>query len=313
MPCPQQKSSKFFTTVRDDCAMKSITEKVVDFISMRVSGNYDVVDLTWFNQYGNVINNLQGDFVLAVDVADPPYFLAEKLTWMRSLNKPVYYVGPIIKDFPFPIIPFFGWLRFRFQNITNKIKHENFFVSFNRKPHEHRQIYFDIFKKYPDLISKGYCSFFEIQPKHELASLTLDKDINKLQSLAQEIDEKQLYSSFEIVCETSATNNHVFLTEKFLKCVASETPLLFLGDHNTLTMLKKYYGFTQFGPDDSYDSEPDYSARVENVLTIAKNFYNYPLRQVYDNAKRNAEHLHEHFDAIHDKCVYKALEKIANV
>ena len=70
---------------------------------MRVSGNYDVVDLTWFNQYGNVINNLQGDFVLAVDVADPPIF---SINLMRSLNKPVYYVVQIIKDFLFPLFPF---------------------------------------------------------------------------------------------------------------------------------------------------------------------------------------------------------------
>ena len=41
--CPLQKSHKFFTTVKDDCAMKSITEQVVDFICMRISGNYDVV------------------------------------------------------------------------------------------------------------------------------------------------------------------------------------------------------------------------------------------------------------------------------
>lgn len=305
--CPLQKSHKFFTTVKDDCAMKSITLKVIDFICMRISGNYDVVDLTWFNLYDKSINNLQGDFVLAVDVADPPYFLKEKLEWMRNLNRPVYYVGPIIKNFPFPIIPFFGWLRFRFQELTNKIKHEDFFVSFNRKPHWHRQVYFDNLKKYPDLLAEGYCSFFEIQPKHELAKLDLDKNINKLQSLAQQIDEKQLYSSFEIVCETSATNNHIFLTEKFLKCVSSETPLLFLGDLKTLTTLKTYYGFNDFGPDDTYDLEPDYNKRVENVLTIAKNFFSHPLQKTYDNAKRNAEHLFRNFDQIHDSYVEKAL------
>ena len=110
--------------------MKSITLKVIDFICMRISGNYDVVDLTWFNLYDKSINNLQGDFVLAVDVADPPYFLEEKLNWMHNLDRPVYYVGPIIKNFPFPIIPFFGWLRFRFQDLSTKIKHEDFFCIF---------------------------------------------------------------------------------------------------------------------------------------------------------------------------------------
>lgn len=287
--------------------MKSITEKVIDFICTRVSGNYDIVDLTWFNLHDDSINFLQGDFVFAVDVADPPYFLEEKLAWLRSLNKPVYYVGPIIKNFPFPIIPFFGWLRFRHQELTTKIKHDNFFVSFNRKPHPHRQEYFNRLKRHPDLVDKGYCSFFEIQPKHELASLELDNDIFKLQSLAQQIDEKQRYSSFEIVCETSATSNHVFLTEKFLKCICSETPLLFLGDQNTLSTLKTYYGFKDFGPDDSYDLEPVYDIRVENVLSIAKNFFTYPLQKTYDNAKLNAEHLFTRFDKIHDIYVERAL------
>ena len=302
-----QKLPKFYTTVRADCAMKLITEKVINFISDRISGNYDIIDLTWFDQYDESIKNLKGDFVLAVDVADPPYFLPEKLAWMKGLSKPVYYVGPIIKNFPYPIIPFFGWLRFRFQNITNKVKHENFFVSFNRKPHKHRQIYFNEISNHPDLISKGYCSFFEIQPKHELAQLTLDNNIFKLQSLAQEIDEKQLYSSFEIVCETSATNYHVFLTEKFNKCISSETPLLLIGDYNTLTTLKTYYGFHDFGPDDSYDREPDYSTRLSKVLSVAKNFFNLPLQKTFDNAKRNAEHLHEKFDDIHDGYVERAI------
>ena len=286
---------------------KKTKKLFVGYLIPLSNGNYDVVDLTWFNLYDKSINNLQGDFVLAVDVADPPYFLEEKLNWMHNLDRPVYYVGPIIKNFPFPIIPFFGWLRFRFQDLSTKIKHEDFFVSFNRKPHKHRQIYFDTFKNYTDLSAKGYCSFFEIQPKHELASLTLDNNIYKLQSLAQQIDEKQLYSSFEIVCETSATNDHIFLTEKFLKCVSSETPLLFLGDYKTLTTLKTYYGFNDFGPDDTYDLEPDYNKRVENVLTIAKNFFSHPLQKTFDNAKRNAEHLFFKFDKIHDNYVEKAL------
>ena len=310
MLCPLQRLSNILSTVKTDCAMKSITEKVVDFICNRVSGSYDVVDLTWFNQYDDSIQNLQGDFILAVDVADPPYFLEEKSNWMRSLNKPVYYVGPIIKNFPFPIIPFFGWLRFRFQDLTTKIRHEDFFVSFNRKPHHHRQVYFNKLKEHPDLIDKGFCSFFEIQPKHELANLDLDNDIFKLQSLAQKIDEKQLYSSYEIVCETSATDYHVFLTEKFLKCIASETPLLLIGDYKTLSTLKTHYGFYDFGPDDTYDLVPDFNNRVENVLNVATNFFSYPLQNTFDNAKRNAEHLFTRFDKIHDSYVEKALQCI---
>ena len=300
----------FLTNVDSDCAMRLITQKVVNFIRSSTNKNHTVIDLTWFNQYDSSINNLEGDFVFAVDVADPPYYLPHKIKWMQQLNKPVYYVGPIIKDFPFPIIPFFGWLRFRPQTFKSKIKHEDFFVSFNRKAHAHRKTYFDIFKTYPNILEKGYVSFFQDMKKHEISSIDELNEITKLQSLAQKIDEKQLYSAFEIVCETSAAPNSLFLTEKFNKCVASETPLLFLGDYNMLTTLKKYYGFCPFGPDDSYDSDFNYNLRVAKVLKIADNFFNYPLQEVFDNAKRNANHLFENFDAIHDRYVFKALECI---
>ena len=289
--------------------MKLITQKVVNFIDNYIPFNATFIDLTWFNHYDEKINSLDDSIIFAIDVADPPYFLEEKLEWIRKHEGRVIYVGPIAENIPCPIIPFFGWLRFRPQQVTDKIKYEDFFVSLNRKPHIHRKQYFNSLKNLPHLLANGYVSFFEELPRNEIANLSLDKDIVKLQSLAQQIDEKQLYSSFEIVCETSATNYHIFLTEKFNKCVASETPLLLLGDYKTLFTLKNFYGFSDFGPDDSYDLEPQYERRLDKVLTLATTFHNYPLREVYDNAKRNADHLHNRFDTIHDSYVFKSLEK----
>ncbi len=302
-------NTNFLSNVRDDCEMKLITQKVINFIDNYAPLNAKFIDLTWFNHYDETINSLDDSVIFAVDVADPPYFLEQKLEWLKKHEGRVIYVGPIAENIPCPIIPFFGWLRFRPQQVTNKVKYENFFVSLNRKPHLHRKQYFNSLKNHPHLLSSGYVSFFEELPKSEISSLSLDLDIVKLQSLAQQIDEKQLYSSFEIVCETSATNYHVFLTEKFNKCVASETPLLLLGDYKTLFTLKNYYGFTDFGPDDSYDLEPSYDIRMSKVLNIAANFYDYPLRKVFDNSKRNAEHLHNNFDAIHDSHVFKAYSR----
>lgn len=289
--------------------MKSITQKVVDFISEHIPYNAGYVDLTWFNQYEKSLNIDSYDLIVALDVADPPYFFEEKIDWINKVKstKPVIYVGPLLGDMVCPVVPFFGWLRFRPQTFKSKIKREDFFVSFNRKPHSHRKTYFDTLKNYPHILERGYVSFFEEIPKHEISKLSLDDDIIKLQSLAQQIDEKQLYSAFEIVCETSATNRHIFLTEKFNKCVVSETPLLLLGDYKTLWTLKTYYGFHDFGPDDSYDLDSNYHIRLAKVIQIASNFYNYPIKKTYDNAKRNAEHLHEKFDAIHDKYVFKHL------
>lgn len=289
--------------------MKSITNKVIDFISDLLPIDATYIDLTWFNQYDNHIDTSDNSFIVAVDVADPPYDFKEKFNWIKSVNKPIIYVGPPVENLPCPVVPFFGWLRFRPQIFKSKQNHDGFFVSFNRKPHPHRLQYFNTLKNFPHIMDNGYVSFFEDLPKHEIASLSLDGDITKLQSLAQIIDEKQLYSPFEIVCETSASNNHIFLTEKFNKCIASETPLLFLGDFRTLTTLKSFYGFTDFGPDDSYDVEPNYTIRLAKVLNIASNFYSYPVKKAYDNAKKNAEHLHENFDAIHDKYVFKHLLK----
>lgn len=289
--------------------MKLITQKVVNFINNYTPNNTKFIDLTWFNQYDENYYIYDDSLIFAIDVADPPYYFDEKYEWIMKHHGRVIYVGPVIEKMPCPTIPFFGWLRFRPQEIKSKIKYEDFFVSFNRKPHLHRQQYFDELKNHSNLLSKGYVSFFEDLSKHEIAKMSLDKDIVKLQSLAQQIDDKQLYSGFEIVCETSATNYHVFLTEKFNKCVASETPLLLLGDYKTLYCLKTYYGFTDFGPDDSYDDESNYHVRLSKVLNIANDFFKYPLRKVFDNAKRNAEHLHNRFDEIHDRYVIKSLER----
>ena len=76
-------------------------------------------------------------------------------------------------------------------------------------------MYFDTIKTFPDILEKGYVSFFQDMKKHEISSVDEYNDITKLQSLAQKIDDKQRYSAFEIVCETSATDYHIFLTEKF--------------------------------------------------------------------------------------------------
>ena len=303
-------SPNYFTNQIFPCEMNLITQKVVKFISHRIPGNYSIVDLTWFNQYDNSISNIDSDFIVAVDVADPPYYLKEKLSWIKKLNKPVIFVGPPTNEFPF-VIPFLAWLRFRSQLLLPKESRDRFFVSFNRKPHQHRKLYIDTIKS-SGLLKKGFVSYHNINPLHKIHSLDFDEDIVTLQSLAQKIDEKQLHSSFEIICETSPSNNHVFLSEKFNKCVASETPLFLAGNYGALYTLKKYYGFTDFGPDDSYDLLPTYEHRIVKMLSLANSFFDYPINSVFDNAKKNAYHLFNHFDTIHDSIVDKYIEKSIN-
>lgn len=297
----------YYTNQILPCEMNLITQKVSKFISKRLSGNFSVVDLTWFDQYDESINCIESDYIVAVDVADPPYYLSNKLSWIAKLKKPVIYVGPPTNEFPV-VVPFFAWLRFRSQEYAQKQSQDKFFVSFNRKPHPHRVLYFDKLKKH-NLLEKGLVSYHDVNPLHEIHSLDLDDDIVRLQTLAQHIDEKQLHSFFEIICETSPSNNHIFLTEKFNKCVASETPLFLAGCCGTLHTLKKYYGFSDFGPDDSYDLFPTYEQRVTKMLSIATQFFDHPLKSVFDNAKKNAYHLFNHFDTIHDSIVDKYIEK----
>lgn len=287
--------------------MMVITKKTVDYLSERFMGNFKIVDLTWFNQYDDSIYNVEEDYVVAVDVADPPYFLDKKLKWIKEIRKPVVFVGPPTNEFPC-VVPFLGWQRFRPQKLLTKVAREKFFVSFNRKPHPHRQFYFDQLA-HTNLKEKGLISYHTEKPFHKIHSLDLDEDIVELQKLAQIIDEKQLHSLFEIVCETSPSNSHIFLTEKFNKCIASETPFFLAGNKNALTVLKNYYGFYPFGPDDSYDTLDTYKERVMKMLRLADSFYSYPLKSVFDNAKKNAYHLFNNFDSIHDRIVDKNIEK----
>jgi len=298
---------KYHTTSTAPCQMNFVTQKVIDYLASRYQGNYQFVDLTWFNQFDTTIFSLQCDYIIAVDVADPPYFLQDKLNWINSVNKPVIFVGPP-NNFYKNSLPFLGWLRFRAQTLINKVSYDNFFVSFNRKPHEHRQVYMNHLSKF-NMFDRGVISYHDDKPLHEIHKLDLDNDIVKLQNLAQVIDEKQLNSFFEIVCETSPADDHVFLTEKFNKCIASETPLFLAGNYGCLTMLKEHYGFTDFGPDDSYDTLPTYKRRVIKMLSVADSFFHHPLNSVFDNAKKNAYHLFNDFDSIHDKILDRFIEK----
>ena len=303
----ESKTLNYFTNQGLPCEMNLITKKVIDFISQRFTGNFSIVDFTWFNIYDDSINNIEADYIIAVDVADPPYFHFEKLAWIHKIKKPVIFVGPPNNQFA-NVVPFFAWQRFRPQKFVQKQSLDNFYISFNRKPHQHRKFYFDQLRK-NNFIEKGFVSYHDIVVKHEIHSLDLDLEIVRYQKMAQQIDEKQLHSSFEIICETSGNNDHVFLTEKFNKCVASETPLFIAGCYGSLHTLKKYYGFTDFGPDDSYDLLPTYDQRVVKMLSIANSFFDYPLNSVFDNAKKNAYHLFNHFDTIHDSIVDKYIEK----
>ena len=74
-------------------------------------------------------------------------------------------------------------------------------------------------------------------------------------------------------------------------------------------MLKHQYGFTDFGPDDSYDTLPTYKRRVIKMLSVADSFFHHPLNSVFDNAKKNAYHLFNDFDSIHDKILDRFIEK----
>lgn len=287
--------------------MNIITQKTAKYISERFYGNFKLIDLTWFNLYDKSINFIEEDYIVALDVADPPYFLREKLEWMKSVKKPVVFVGPPNSEFSI-VVPFLAWQRFRPQVFTPKKTYDNFFVSFNRKPHSHRQLYFKTLNSF-EFKDKGLISHHLENPIHKIHSLDLDDDIVELQQLAQTIDEKQLYSLFEIICETSPANNHIFLTEKFNKCIASETPLFLAGNRNSLTVLKNYYGFHPFGPDDSYDTLPTFKERVIKMLTIADSFFSYPSKSVFDSAKKNAYHLFNNFDSIHDNIADRHIEK----
>ena len=315
----QRVNSRYYTNQSEPSVLNLTTQKTVQYILERFTGDYTIVDLTWFNAYDDSIYKIESDYIIAIDVSDPPYFLPEKLTWIKKIKKPVIVVGSPSSGLP-NLVPFLAYLRFRIQKLTHKVSKENFFVSFNGKPHPHRVFYFRRLMS-SELKNKGYISFNNYVFKGDYWGSCKQKAIksdkfevtadNLVQSeyLINSIDEKQLYSKFEIVCETYPSNEHMFLSEKFNKCVASETPLFLAGCYGSLMALKKYYGFTDFGPDDSYDLLPTYESRVLKMLSIANDFFDYPLESVFDNAKKNAYHLTNNFDAIHDSVTDKYIEK----
>ena len=300
---------KIITNQVMPCQMNLMTQEVIKFISSRVSISSTFVDLTWFNQFDvSSITKFDTDVVFAVDVADPIYFQNEKVDWINKVNKPVIFVGSPNSIFDIPCVPFLGWLRYRTQQFTDKNSYDKFFINFNRTPRDHRKIFYDNLKSH-SLYSKGHTSFSDDKQLHQIGNPNLNNNIVELQTLAQIIDDKQLSSMFEFVTETDTKDNQIFLSEKTAKCISCETPMFLLGNPNSLSMLKSYYGFTDFSPDDSYDSINDYDLRNKKVLDIASHFFDYPMNSVFDNAKKNAYHLYNNFDQLHDKIAEKYLEK----
>ena len=305
----------FLTNQTESCVMNHITQQTVKFITDRIQHkNFSSVDLTWFNKYSTQsLSDLQGDFVLLFDVADPIYFEKEKVSFVKKLKDlglPCILIGSINNFMPCPTVPFYPWLRYRqITGSSDKIARDNFFISFNRFPHNHRKFLVENIKN-AKLNKKGHTSSFFDDVSHPILDESLHKkDIVKYQNMCQQIDELQLHSLFEIVSETYANDNQINYTEKIVKCISTATPLLLLGNQYALYNLKKYYGFTDFGIDDSYDKVPDYHQRVALLLKQAHSFFDYPLDIVFDNAKKNAHHLNFNFDSIHDDIASSFLEK----
>lgn len=221
--------SNYYTNQSEPSVSNLTTQKTVQYLLERFTGNFAIVDLTWFNTFDDSIYKIESDYIIAVDVSDPPYFLPEKLTWIKKIKKPVIIVGPPSSGLP-NLVPFLAHLRFRLQKLTHKVSRENFFVSFNGKPHPHRVLYFRRLMS-SELKNKGYISFNnyvfkgdywgksgEKALRSDMFEVTAD-NIVQSENLVNTIDEKQLYSKFEIVCETYPSNELVFLSRNSISAL----------------------------------------------------------------------------------------------
>ena len=292
--------------------MHILTKECAEYISSKLDCSHIIIDFTWFNQ--NIVNknfivDEDIELIVVLDVADPIWFRTEKVYWIKKQTKPVIFIGTP-NNFISNTVPLLSWLRFRVQQSYTRTNYDNFFLSINGKTHPHRKILQNLYLNDSLLFKKGIFSFDKDAPLREHSFLPDPQiDIVGYQQKAQIIDDYQLFSMFEIVCETQGSDDEIFLSEKTVKALSTESPLFLAGCRGSLYMLKNIYGFKDFTQDDSYDLNKNYSVRANKLINLARDFYEHPREKVFNNAKYNTEHLYTKFDEIHDKVFETSLEK----
>ena len=296
--------------------MHILTKKCAEYISTFLSCSYTILDFTWFDQ--SLVNKdfqvlKDIDLIIILEVADPIWFTTEKIEWIKKQTIPIIFIGVPNNFIPTYCVPLISWFRFREQKAFTRNIYEDFYVSINGKTHPHRVLLKEKLNDNNFLKDRGIFSFDSQNPLRASQYLPdPEEDIVTYQYRAQLIDDYQLFSMFEIVCETQAADNQIFLSEKSVKAISTESPLFLAGCKGSLQMLKSIYGFKDFTQDDSYDLESSYDRRLALLVELLDDFYQNPQQRVFDNAKFNMNHLYSNFDQIHDTIFESTLYKVLN-
>lgn len=189
---------------------------------------------------------------------------------------------------------------------TNRPKH---FLSFNRRAHEHRQIFaaqivarglLDRFHLSMSVPAEGRYSPKEMPLaewqrlfptiKSDLALLnqrtpiTVDADEFKTNHAFTHVVFPYRESYINVVTETQFLDPHdelLFLSEKVYKPMANYQPFIVLGCRHTLKILREQ-GYATFAPfiDESYDNEPDDYVRMKMVLAEIERISALPMEEL---------------------------------
>lgn len=173
---------------------------------------------------------------------------------------------------------------------------QKIYINLNNHPTEHRSQLIDNLCKY-DLLNDGIntwnADFNEYSYHYSHWTPTnLKFDEFDKNNLIKSFTKKLLNSNtlFNLVCETSHSNNNIFYTEKTFKPILMAQPFIILGNVNQNHNLTKY-GFVTYDKvvDYSFDKNNSLDFRILGIINNIIKFKNIDLNNLYQTIRSEIE------------------------
>ena len=200
------------------------------------------------------------DYIFMLDILDPPHYHVDvgkwddmKIKFKNQLIK-TFVVSNLYKNPHFKTIHFDNFLHYVpefFEEIEFTRNFTKKYLSYNGRPHVHRQVLLSALKK-SDLLKDGYVT----GRAGESQFLKLEDGVSQKDSLdyTNQIWTNPFYYStpVNIVTETSISADCIFITEKTIKAIISKQLIMHLGNPLSYQYLTNVYGLKNYG----FDFEP---------------------------------------------------------
>ena len=174
------------------------------------------------------------------------------------------------------------------------------FLYLNKQSRPHRKKLFDILNR-EAILSNSLFSFlddpYNIQLNKSYELPWVDTDRYPQYGCDQDIYEPQFNDcAFNLVSETNANNDDVFITEKLWKPIIAQQIFVVHGNFGYLKKLREM-GFKTFDSvfDESYDIEQDQDRRIEKIVSLCRYLLTVDISKIYQETESIRKHNYDRF------------------